>query len=122
MSILQKIAANKIGIILLVFHWLLIASAVSFLSFHSYADEQNSFGFIIFLAIANLICDLPAILTAMLVCLPIYIFSEDTTDFWHATFLIGFFTVTFQWLFVGKAIGNFLNPKTIKPISLSLND
>jgi len=122
MSILQKLSGNKIGIGLVIAHWFIIPLTVAlFLPSHVSYIESNGI-FEIILLIIIVVCDLPAILPAMLLCLPIYLFSEDKTDFWKGVLLVSFFTITFQWLFIGKAIYNTFSAKAAKPISLSLND
>lgn len=122
MSILQKLSANKIGIGLVIAHWFIIPLTVAlFLPSHFINIQSNGiFGMILLITIV--VCDLPAILPAMLLCLPIYLFSEDKTDFWNGVMLVSFFTITYQWLFVGKAIYNTFSSKAAKPITLSLND
>lgn len=128
MSILQKLSDNKIGVGLAAIHWFIVLFVILsiFLAPNtdtpSFTNTSNFETHIVILVVIVVVCYLPALLSAALIYLPIYVFAEDSTDFWKGVFLVNLFTVTFQWLFVGKIISNFFNPKAAKPISLFLND
>jgi hypothetical protein len=66
--------------------------------------------------------DLPAIIPAAVLWSPFYLFAEDKTVFWLGTVITSLFTITFQCLFIGKAIFNRFNRTESKLTSLSLTD
>ncbi len=69
-----------------------------------------------------IISDLPALIVAAILWSPFYLIFEDKTVFWFGTFFTSPFTITFQWLFIGKVIYNTFSPTESKPTSLSLTD
>lgn len=119
MSILQKLLDNKIGIGLSIVHWVILSLAFGNF-FAESVTEKSAIVELLFILI--LIFDLPAMLSAVLLWLPVLLLSENTTNISYGFFFTCFFTITFQWLFVGKAVYNTFSAKAAKPISLSLND
>ena len=67
-----------------------------------------------------IIIDLPAIFSAALVCLPLKIISYDVFE--KGLFLISIFTVTFQWLIIGKIVFNIFSKFESSMTKLSLKD
>ena len=120
MSILQKLSDNKIGIGLAVVHWIIIALAYGSIRF--FDALPNSLSIFEIFGMLLLIVDLPAIIPAAFLWLPIFIFDKNAKNLFYGIAVTSFFTITYQWLFIGKAVHNTFSAEAAKPISLSLND
>lgn len=118
MSILQKLLNNKIGIGLATAHWVVIL-----LAFNSFVDAHNPEPTLeIFLVLIIFVGDLPAIIPAALLWLPLYIFATEATNLFYGFVFTSVFTITFQWWLIGKAVYNTFICKKSKLISLALTD
>ncbi len=117
MKILQKFLNNKTGIIFVISHWIVLFFLLPFL-----ADMRGGINWKVSLALTVIMSDLPAILLAAILWFPVYVAFEDKTGFWSGMFFTSFFTITFQWLFVGKVIYNTFSQTESKLTSLSLTD
>ena len=118
MKILEKIKTNKIGIVFVIFHFILLVCSVPFLA-HPPRDEM---GLGVLLGLLVLMSDLPAIAVAALLCLPLNVFPVDRIIYYYGMFVVSFFTIILQWLFIGKIFSNIFNPNKSKPILIFLND
>lgn len=121
MKIYEKIANNKIAVLITGAHWTILFFTVgNFVGY--FTDSGGERPDWIVYTVMILTFDLPAIIVAALVCSPLYIFLEDASAFWLGMLLISLFTITFQWLFIVKAIYNLFSKEEGKLIALSLND
>ncbi|MDQ6786506.1 MAG: hypothetical protein M3033_06765 [Acidobacteriota bacterium] len=121
MKVYEKIANNKIAVLITGAHWIIVCAPL--LSFSgSLVDsggQHPPWGMFVILI---LIFDLPAIAIAMLICEPLYIFLGNENVYWYALFFISLFTITFQWLFLVNLASSLFSKEEEKFITLSLND
>lgn len=122
MKISEKIANNKIAVLITGAHWIVVFALVVY-SFGDMMDDGGNFQptSSIFV-ISILIFDLPAVLVALFACLPLLLFRENENVYWYGVFLTSLFTITFQWLFVIKLLYNPFSKNAGKLTALSLND
>ncbi len=120
MKIAEKIANNKIAVLIIGAHWIVLTSAV--IGRGDIPDSDGHFSSWGIFTIAVLIFDLPAIAAALLICLPLRLFPEDGNVYQYGFLFTSLFTITFQWLFVIKLLYNPFSKDAEKYITLSLKD
>lgn len=122
MKVLRELLNNKIGIIFVIVHWILLTFALAkvIVSLAYTRDSDLTWEFI--LAVIFIVSDLPAIIPAAILWSPFYVFVEDKTVFLYGAFFTSIITITFQWLFIGQSIYNTFSPIESKLTSLSLTD
>ena len=120
MKILLKLL-NKIGIVLTIFHWILLLITLPLL-IGSGIDSGGSEPTWELLAIPIIIMDLPAIIAAAVIWLPINALIETYAGFWRGLAILCIFTATIQWLFIGHLITVKINEPKSRLTTISLND
>jgi hypothetical protein len=114
MKTLQKLLASPFAIAFAVLHWIIFLPAL-------WNSNMHDGNWQLLLSMIIIVIDLPAILPAALLSLPLYLLGEDNFA-WRAMLLASFLTITFQWLFIGKFFSDILKSKKSRATPPSLKD
>jgi hypothetical protein len=102
-TIIKRIVENPIGICLVSIHWIVVFAAY-FIFSQSFGNGSTNGDTAFFILIALYILDILAIVPVAILFSPFYFIGET---YIVLVAFVSFFTVTFQWLFIGKKIYNF---------------
>ncbi len=117
MNYFKELLNNRLSIILVLINWIFLLSL--FLDFLSHPGMRLYLGgFPDFLLV---ILNLPAILIAVLIWSPYY-FIDMPEIFKNGAIATSFFTITIQWLIVGKLVSRVINRRNQKVIEVSIFD
>lgn len=100
------LSKNPIGVFLVLMHWGLAYKAFTFVSAETVNGvmRESEMGLVGIFLLSLL--DLPAILFSATLLIPLAVLGSSETYFSLVLFL-SVFTITFQWLFIGKRVTNF---------------
>lgn len=115
MEYLKSLLKNRISIVMVLIQWIFILSI--FLDFLRYSNPRLYLGE--FSHFLFLILNLPAILTATLIWSPYY-FIDMLDVFAGGAAATSLFTITIQWLIIGKLVSQIIDRKQQKVIEHSI--
>lgn len=119
MEYIKSLLTNKISIATAIIHWVLFFSLSLMLIGSTrrifYPDFKNA------LTILFYASDIPALLIAVLIWSPYY-FIDMPEVFRNGVMATSFFTITIQWLILGKLFSQIIDRKQQKVIENSIFD
>lgn len=118
-SLLKNVLNNPIGIGLAILHWAIFLFALMFIQVDGFDKVRPSAEVAFFTLFILLILDIAAIFPVALLLLPFYWLG---TAYFPLLILISFFTITFQWLLVGRKIYKVFWLKDYKILNLDINE
>lgn len=112
-------SANPIGISLAIAHWVIVFIALNFIQVDHFHNVRPSAEIAFITLFALFAIDILAIIPVAILLSPLYILDLGYFIF---VALVSLFTITFQWLFVGKAVHNFFWRHESEIIGLKITD
>ena len=115
--LLKNVLINPFGIGLVIIHWGIFLVALAFIQVDKF-DKVRPSATVAFLILGALfIFDLPAIIPMALLFLPLYLLEQT---YFSIVILFSFFTITFQWLLIGRKIYKIFWLKDNKILKLNI--
>lgn len=113
----ENISKNPLGIVLVIIHWVIAVIALLNMQVDKF-DQIRPSAIIAFLVLGTLfVLDLPAIIPLLILFLPVKLIS----DLYVPLVLIGsLFTISYEWLFIGRKVYGFFQKDDHKIISLKI--
>ncbi len=114
-----KIRENRIGLLFAAGHWvLLVLLVIIALTIHPQAGNNQVF---FILPALLLFLDLPGILASFILWSP-FLYLNDYHTFTYGMFSMVFFTVSYEWIVIGRFVCNMFTSVESKMRLLSIND
>lgn len=99
--LIKNVLVNPVGIGLVIIHWGVFLVALIFMQVDKFDKIRPSAAIAFFTLGTLFIFDLPAVTPVALLFLPLYLLEQT---YFPIVILFSFFTVTFQWLLIGRKI------------------
>lgn len=125
MEYLKTLVTNRISIVIVLIHWILVLPDIWDYITRTYFNVGHPLfynpSFWDSLPVLILVMDLPAILITVLIWSPYYFIGMPEV-FGNGAIATSFFTITIQWLIIGKLFSSVIDRRKQKVIDISLFD